>query len=144
MKAVILLMAILSLLWVSPQTDKVPERVSMVQLLANPDKYDRTLVLVTGYLRLEPEGNTLYLHEEDHKHALLDNGLWVEAPPRMVAEKEKLSGRYVSIVGFFSQQRGGVASEHPGTIKRVVRYSLWSDPAYPATQKYRDLLQRNR
>lgn len=36
------------------------ESVSLVQLIANPDKFDDKPVLVMGFLRLEYEGNATY------------------------------------------------------------------------------------
>lgn len=55
------------------------ETVSIVQLLAVPEKYEGKLVSVRGFVRLESEGSAIYLHEEDYEQSLYSNGLWLNA-----------------------------------------------------------------
>lgn len=43
------------------QSQTEPLHVSLIQLIANPEKYDGKQVAVVGFLRLEFEGNALYL-----------------------------------------------------------------------------------
>ena len=59
-----------------------PVHVTLVRLIANPEKFDGKLVRVIGFLRLEFEGNVLYLHREDYENAILGDGIWVDATPR--------------------------------------------------------------
>jgi hypothetical protein len=61
--------------------------VSMVRLLAEPDKFDGKRVRTAGYIHFEFEGNAIYLHEEDLTHGLLKNALWIS-----LAEKSALPG----------------------------------------------------
>jgi hypothetical protein len=52
--------------------------ISLVQLLANPEKYDGKRVRVVGYVHVDANASGIYLHKEDEEHHLLKNGLWVQ------------------------------------------------------------------
>jgi len=41
-----------------------------VPLIANPKDYHGKIVRVIGFVRLEFEGNAIYLHQGDYKHSL--------------------------------------------------------------------------
>ena len=56
----------------------IQENVSLVKLIANPEKYNGKRIQVIGYLHLEFEGNAIYLHEEDFKRRISANSFWVE------------------------------------------------------------------
>lgn len=109
--------------------------VSLVALLASPEKYAGKLVYVTGYLRLEEEEDALYLGENDYLHGILRNGLWVERTKQMEKEIERLDSNYVAIVGFFSAKDRGHMSGSSGGIVRVQRCTFWSDPKYPVVRR---------
>src|SRR3984885_10517237 len=64
-----------------------PLGVTLVQLIANPEKFDGKLIRVIGFLRLAHEGNVLYLHREDYENAILGNGIWVDATPAIMKQK---------------------------------------------------------
>lgn len=115
-----------------------PARVSLVALLAAPEKFDGKLVYVTGYLRLDEEGDTLYLSETDYLHALLRNGVWVERTKEMERDIENLDSKYVSIAGYFSAKDRGHMSRSSGGIVRIRSCTFWSDPKYPIVRKLQD------
>src|SRR5688500_7039910 len=79
-----------------------PLGVSLWQLIATPDRYDGKRVRAVGFLRLEFEGNGLFLHEEDYKHGLLKNGLWVDESEDMRKNHAQLDRKYVLIEGTFN------------------------------------------
>ena len=58
-----------------------PTDVTLVQLIANPDRVDGKLVRVIGFLRLEFEGDVLDLHREDYENEILGHGIWVSVTP---------------------------------------------------------------
>ena len=60
----------------------MPQDVSIVQLLATPEKFDGKLVRVIGFLCLAFEGDAVYLHREDFDHSLTQNALWVDVPEK--------------------------------------------------------------
>jgi len=100
--------------------------VSLVRLIANPEKYDGKTIQVIGYLNLEFEGNAVYLHQEDYEHGLTNNGFWVDFSGS-IKEKTKLdcSKKYVIIVGKFDMKRHGHMSLFGGTIKDITRLDVW-------------------
>lgn len=96
--------------------------VSMIQLIANPEKYDGQYVRVMGFLRLEFEGNALYLHQEDYEESLSKNGVWVD-----VVETEanrKFNMKYVVIEGTFTSNQGHMWA-WSGGIRDIKRMELW-------------------
>jgi hypothetical protein len=99
------------------------ESVSMVRVLANPEKFHGKRIRVIGFLRLEFEGNALYLHEEDYRHLLTDNALWVD----MGADKEHagLSMHYVLIEGTFNAKLRGHLGLCSGVIEKITRAEVW-------------------
>ena len=56
-----------------------------------PEKFDAKLIRVIGFLRLEFEGNVLYLHREDYENAILGDGIWVDATPAIMKQKATLN-----------------------------------------------------
>jgi hypothetical protein len=65
--------------------------VSIVQLIATPEKYDGKVVQVMGFLRLEFEGNAIYLHEDDYTHAIYKNGLMIVINSNIEPRADKLN-----------------------------------------------------
>lgn len=102
--------------------------ISLIKLIANPEKYDGKVIQVRGYLNLEFEGNAIYLHKEDYSKALTDNGFWVNFS-KEIAEKKNLndySKKYVIIVGTFDMKSLGHMGLFGGTIKNITRLDFWN------------------
>jgi hypothetical protein len=102
--------------------------ISLIKLIANPEKYDGKLVQVRGYLNLEFEGNAIYLHKEDYSKSLTDNGFWVNFS-KEISEKKNIndySKKYVIIVGTFDMKSLGHMGLFGGTIKNITRLDFWN------------------
>jgi hypothetical protein len=112
--------------------------VSLVALIANPERLDGKVVYVTGYLRLEEEGDAIYLSETDYLHGHTKNSVWVERTKQMETDIEKLDGTYVGIVGVFSAKDLGHGAAHSGAIIRIRNCAFRSDPKYPLVRKLED------
>ena len=115
-----------------------PRIVSEIQLIANPDGFDGSLVTVTGFLILgeHPEFVNqepfLYLHEEDAKNLLVENAVRVVASRQMQDDREKLDHMYVTLTGVFRVSHAkGPDSTHKGTVTEVQRCRVWSNPSHP-------------
>lgn len=52
--------------------------VSIMQLIANSDAYHGKYVRLIGFVKLEFEGNAIYLHQDDYKFGISKNGLWLD------------------------------------------------------------------
>lgn len=97
----------------------LPEVVSMVQLIATPEKFDGRQILVAGFLRLEFEGNCLYLHREDYEHLILKNAIWIVRNPVINAQSNTLNMHYVVLLGTFNATRKGHLSLTSGSLTDI-------------------------
>jgi hypothetical protein len=93
--------------------------ISLVQLLANPDKYDGKYVRVTGYVHFEAQANALYLHREDVEHHLLKNGVWVALAEGV--SFDACQDAYVILEGLFRARNTDNARYWSGALTRVAK-----------------------
>ena len=110
---------------IAPMQAQQPTDVTLVQLIANPEKFDARLIRVIGLLRLEFEGNVLYLHREDYENAILGDGIWVDVTPAIRKQSAKLNMNYVLLEGVFSAGDRGHMGMWSGSIKQIRRSELW-------------------
>jgi len=96
--------------------------VSLIQLIANPAKYDGKQVLVVGFLRLEFEGNALYLHADDYKNNIYGNAIGVGVTKQWRWSKDEVNMHYVMLGGTF---RAGKSNLHTGVIVDVTSVTVW-------------------
>ena len=99
--------------------------VSLIQLIATPEKYHGKRVRLEGFLRLEFEGNAIYLHREDYEHRITENGLWLDATNEMRKDRKKIDLHYVLIEGVFNAKSHGHMGLFSGEIKKINRCMLW-------------------
>ena len=103
-----------------------PTDVSMVQLVATPERYQGKVIRVVAFLHIEFEGNGLYTHEEDYRRSLYKNGVWVDLSGRSYSDASKLNNSYVIAVGTFDATTMGHLGLWSGTLKDVQRLSPWN------------------
>jgi hypothetical protein len=121
----IALVCIITASLVAPIWAQEPTNVTLVQLIANPEKFDGKLIRVIGFLRLEFEGDVLYLHREDYENALLGDGIWVDVTPAITKQNATLNMNYVLLEGVFSSSDRGHMGMWSGTIRQIRRVQLW-------------------
>src|ERR1035441_6823312 len=121
----IALVCIITTFLVVPIQAQEPTNVTLVQLVANPEKFDGRLNRVIGFLRLEFEGNVLYLHREDYENAILGDGIWVDVTPAITKQSATLNMNYVLLEGVFSSSDRGHMGMWNGAIKQIRRVQLW-------------------
>jgi len=114
----IIILAILSLIAVNSVYADVGESVSIVQLIANSEKYHGKKVIITGYLNLEFEGNGIYLHKDDYLNSVYKNGLWCNIN---IVKYEKFNKKYVVIEGVFNANNKGHMGLWSGSIEKITR-----------------------
>jgi hypothetical protein len=88
--------------------------VSMIQLIANPDRYDGSPIRLIAFLNLEFEGNALYLHREDYEKSLSSNAIWISLTDQQEKSSRKLSGGYVLVEGTFRANERGHSAHRTG------------------------------
>jgi hypothetical protein len=93
--------------------------ISMVQLLANPEKYDGNHIRVAGYIHFESDNSAIYLHKEDVEHHVLKNGLWVSLAEGVSVEACQDS--YALIEGIYRARNTGHVNLWSGAITHVTK-----------------------
>lgn len=139
--AVLLFVVSSALTCVSEANQNSPLVVSIIQLIATPERFDGKIVSVIGYLRLDHEGHLLYLRREDYENVILENSLWIDSPRELMEQREKLEFKYVKIVGTF---RAGHAKRNmfsAGGFTQLQSFGLWSDPDHPLEGKIKSMHQ---
>jgi hypothetical protein len=112
---------------ISTQTVDIINDVSLISLIANPEKYNGQKIRAIGYLHLEFEGNGLYLHKEDYDHGIGKNAIWVDINTKhsKVSDLKKYSNHYVLIEGMFDSKNNGHEAMNSGSLKNVTRLEIW-------------------
>jgi hypothetical protein len=104
--------------------------VSIVQVIANPERYDGRRVQLIGFLRIEFEGTAVYLHREDYERGIDKNALWINIPTGMSKpQSDAVNGHYVICLGTFDAAHHGHMGLFSGEIKNVERLQLWPSHA---------------
>ena len=107
------------------------DQVTLLRVLAQPEKYDGQTIQVIGYLHIEFEGNGLYLHKEDFDHGIIGNMIWVNTTEDMQKRLKEINDKYVIIRGVFDSKNHGHMGLFSGTITKITRCEAWSDPKAP-------------
>src|SRR5262249_4434500 len=94
--------------------------------IGNPDKYDGKVVRVIGFLRLEFEGDALYLHREDYEHSMTKNAIWVAGGPGMDGRGNQMDKKYVLLEGTFDANHYGHMGLFSGEIRQIKRAEAWA------------------
>jgi hypothetical protein len=99
--------------------------ISLITLIAAPEKYNGRHVRVQGFLNLEFEGNAIYLHKDDYELHFSKNAVWVNTAGTAadVINYKACNKHYVILEGTFSMdKRSGVS--YSGAITNITRISL--------------------
>jgi hypothetical protein len=108
-----------------------PINVSIVQLIANPEKYDGKLVSLVGFIHIGREQDLIFLGEEDFNHAVFANALWFHLSEDIGKNWQKLNRNYVGVVGVFSARHEGPYSCPNGGLTTIKRVQVWSTTENP-------------
>lgn len=103
--------------------------VTMVQLLATPEKYDGWLVRVVGVGNLGFEANYIALTKEDWGY-YSNHRISVSLSERAISYEEAAAynGKYVLVEGIFRNDSTGKNDVNRMTIENVSRYQLvWKE-----------------
>lgn len=97
-------------------------KVSMITLIAAPEKYHDKGVHVIGYLNLEFEGNAIFLSELDFENSNTKNAVWLSFSKKAdMKEIMKLNGKFVMIQGIFDRDYKGHMSLFAGSINEIIQ-----------------------
>ena len=98
-----------------------PRDVSVIQLIATPELFDGQEVRVIGFLRLEFEGEAVYLHREDFENSVAQNSVAIELSESQEHAWRKLNNHYVIIEGRFSSVAKGHLGARSGSLQHITR-----------------------
>ena len=105
------------------------QSVSMIELIANPERFDGKDVIVIGYVHLdkpplyEETSDTVYIAESDHRHHISKNGLFLNVPTDSQLRKS-FQDDYAIIEGRFNKSHGHMGL-WSGTISNIQRLEKW-------------------
>ena len=109
------------------------QTVSLVALIATPERYEGKKVQVIGYVVLEFEGTAVYLHEEDAKHMLTSNGLWIDfgKAERSLVKNGEAQPQYAIIDGVVHGGMRGHMGLWSGSLTNLTRLEFFSKKKEP-------------
>lgn len=113
------------------------QAVSLVALIASPERYDGKKVQVIGYVVLEFEGTAVYLHEEDAKHMLTSNGLWLDfrQAERSLVKNADSQPQYAIIDGVFHAGMRGHMGLWSGSLTDLTRLEFFPKKTEPNSER---------
>jgi hypothetical protein len=133
--AVALILAVATMTESSRPANKLPELVSLIQLISTPKAFDGEVVEVVGFLRIEFDGNALYLHKDDFEQRISKNRVWIGLDAKSQDAAAKLNMQYVILVGTFDASNKGHMSMHSGALLHIGQMSAWPPQALRAIEK---------
>jgi len=108
-------------LWAQSDGPQAASWVSLIQLIATPDRFEGKLVRLAGFAHFEFEGNALYFHREDYESSLLTNGVRLDVGWPVPDNYQGLSDMYVIVEGRFSSRGRGPLAKYAGEISEITR-----------------------
>jgi hypothetical protein len=109
--------AILAMTSVGEPQDRDPQEVSVVQLIATPERFEGRRVRAVGFCHFAFEEQSLYLHREDADLLNARNAVWLAA----TGAYGGLNDTFVLVEGTFTAQSHGHLGAWPGELKDVTR-----------------------
>lgn len=97
--------------------------VSMINLIATPEKYEGKSIRVVGYAVIEKD-KCIFLSEEDARKKITKNAVWIDIG-KLQVQYRLLNRKYVLVEGIFNYKNKGDMSMLSGTIKNISRLEEW-------------------
>ncbi len=101
------------------------QSLSLIEVIANANKYDGHTIRVVGFLNLAFESKALYLSIADSEHSVTKNALWVELD--QWDEYKKFNQHYVLLEGVFDAKNKGHLQLYSGSLTNIGRLILWGE-----------------
>jgi len=113
--------------------------VSLVQLIATPERFDGKQVRVVGFLGFGGvEGDGLHLHKDDYDNNT-GNAVAIDRTKEMLRDRAKLYGNYVVIEGVFRREEKPPTYVSTGRITSIQRCAFISQPDHPIAERLKEL-----
>ena len=99
------------------------ERISIITLIATPEKYHDIHAKVRGYLWVDEEGAALYVAKEDAEYEAHLSAIWIgrfgEINTFTEEELRALHGQYVEVTGTIDTESHGPGETYNCEIKEI-------------------------
>lgn len=94
---------------------------SIIKLISNPEDFHNKRIRIVGYLKMEFEGNSIYLHKDDFESRNYQNAFWISITDVLKKEiiADESNETYVSLVGTFKMDEHGHLGLWPGEIRNI-------------------------
>ncbi len=101
-------------------------QASIVQLLANPEKYHKKNVQVKGFVHVQFEDSSIYLSKDDADYGITSNGFWVSFEKATIpfdgtVGPSEFDRKYVLIEGTFNVNNRGHQGGWAGSFEKISR-----------------------
>jgi hypothetical protein len=98
-----------------------PVSVSLVQLIATPDRYDGVSVRIKGFFHLEFEEVAVYLSRDDCAMRNSANAVWLRMDKNERERYRRHTDRFVMVEGLYSAREQGHNGGWAGVVTRIAR-----------------------
>jgi hypothetical protein len=97
--------------------------VSIIQLIANPEKYDGQVVRFEGVTNIEFEGNGIFLSKEHWKAHVNSFAIWMDLSDELTKGRKWLNGKYCIVEGKFSATDRGHMGLFMGSLSDITMFA---------------------
>jgi hypothetical protein len=97
-------------------------KISLIQLIAQPEKFAEQRVQVIGLCALKFEGKAIWISRDDLRYSITKNAVWLDIP--LNEESCKFDQKYVFVEGRFTAKNRGHLGLYSGTIEDISRIFL--------------------
>ena len=113
-----------------------PIGVSIINLIANPERFHDKKVRFIGFASMEFEDFSVYLSKESYDNRMSLNAIWldfesknstIDSIVKKIHSLIKLDKQYVIVEGVFDKNHKGHMSMNSGSIKNITRLDKWDD-----------------
>ncbi len=138
-KSIVSILLFIPIFWGFGDANQDPAGVSIINLIAQPEKYHGRLVRVIGVSFIEFESNGLYLSKEHLINRVTKNALWMSLDWESIGKTEKelseYNGQYILVEGIFDKEDLGHMGLKSGAIKKIKRFMPWPGLPKPIKDK---------
>ncbi|WP_423146448.1 hypothetical protein [Rubrolithibacter danxiaensis] len=101
--------------------------ISLIRLIATPEKFDGKTMQVIGFLNLDREAPVIFLHKEDYENYINGNSILIDLSGDFTKTKNlsNYDKKYVIIEGTFEMDKRGRFQMYGGTISNITRIDEW-------------------
>lgn len=98
------------------------QNISLVELIANPNKYHKKKIKVAGYFSNEHDGRAIYISKNDFITGIYKNGIYLYYGnlPMQKFEIEPPYQGYVTIIGVYNKDMKGSYNFYSGGFEEVI------------------------